>query len=100
MQLGTAVTTPRAQPNPTTEEPRVMADTPDNTEAAFDEKWASATEVGEYLTQINDGAWDRAPDIIQEAVIGGCLAALELIRDGQIYFVDLPSELALKFWSS
>lgn len=60
-----------------------MADDPNNTKAAFDENWVSATEVGEYLTQSNGGDWNRALTITQEAIIGSCTAVLEVDQDGQ-----------------
>ena len=64
-----------------------MAEDPSNTKpdpCSLDEAdWVSATEVGEHITQINHGAWMLAPVDIQEALAGGCGAALELEQDGQ-----------------
>jgi hypothetical protein len=62
-----------------------MADDPNNTKAAFDRNWVSATEVGEHQTQINCGAWILAPIIIREALLGGCQAVLEVNQGGQKY---------------
>jgi hypothetical protein len=71
-----------------------MADDPNNTKAAFDRNWVSATEVGEHLTQVNAGGWILAPLDIREAVLGGCSAVLEVDQGGQKYICP-PAE----FWS-
>ena len=60
-----------------------MADDPNSTKAAFDKNWVSATEVGEYVTQSNSGAWILAPVDIREALLGDCSAVLELDQGGQ-----------------
>jgi hypothetical protein len=71
-----------------------MADDPNNTKAAFDKNYVSATEVGEHVTQSYSGAWILAPVVIQEAFLGGCPAELELDQGGQKIYVVPPSE----FW--
>ena len=74
---------------------------PNNTEAAFDENWASATEAGEYLTQNNFGAWVLAPVLIREALLGGCPAVLELDQGGQKSYALPPlptSDPTSNFW--
>jgi hypothetical protein len=78
-----------------------MADDPNNTKAAFDKNWASATEVGEYATQSNEGAWVLAPTIIREAILGGCPALLELDHGGQKNYAvppDPTSNPTSNFW--
>ena len=78
-----------------------MADAPNNTKAAFDENWASATEAGEYVTQSNEGAWVLAPVRIRTALLGGCPALLELDQGGQknYAFPPLPtSDPTSNFW--
>jgi hypothetical protein len=72
-----------------------MADDPNNTKAAFDKNWVSATEVGEYVAQINGGAWILAPVDIREALLGGCHAMLELDLGGQKSYVFPASK---EFW--
>ena len=54
-----------------------MADDPNNTKAAFDKNWVSATEVGTHVTQSNGGAWVLALVDTRDALLGGCRAALE-----------------------
>jgi len=74
---------------------------PNNTEAAFDENWASATEAGEHLTQNNFGAWVLAPVLIREALLGGCPAVLELDQGGQKSYALPPlptSDPTSNFW--
>jgi hypothetical protein len=78
-----------------------MADNPDNTKAAFDKNWASATEVGEYVTQSNEGAWVLAPTDIRTALLGGCPAVLELDQGGQKNYAvppDPTSDPTSSFW--
>jgi hypothetical protein len=71
-----------------------MADDLNNTKAAFDKNWVSATEVGNHVTQSNDGAWILAVVDIRDALLGGCRAALELDQGGQkSYRFPAP-----KFW--
>src|SRR6516165_2430648 len=60
-----------------------MADDPNNTKAAFDKNWVSATEVGTHVTQSNGGAWVLALVDTRDALLGGCRAALELDQGGQ-----------------
>jgi hypothetical protein len=78
-----------------------MADDPNNTKAAFDKNWASATEAGEYVTQTHEGAWVLAPTIIREALLGGCPAVLELDQGGQKNYAfppDPTSNPTSSFW--
>jgi hypothetical protein len=83
-----------------------MADDPDNTKAAFDRNWVSATEIGKHLTQMNggvwipevgdlltqsnDGVWILALLDIRDALRGGCPAVLELDQGGQKSYASPP----------
>jgi hypothetical protein len=75
-----------------------MAEDPSNTKPDLcslgEADWVSATELGENITQINHGAWVLAPVTIQQALAGGCGAALELVQDGRKLYVQPPPE----FW--
>jgi hypothetical protein len=73
-----------------------MADDSDNTKAAFERNWGSATEAGEYLTQSDNGAWCLAPVDIRTALLGGCRAVLELDQGGQKSYAFPPKPK--EFW--
>jgi hypothetical protein len=78
-----------------------MAADPHNTKAAFDKNYASATEVGEYVTRSNEGAWVLAPTVIRTALLGGCPALLELDQGGQKNYAFPPvptSDPTSNFW--
>jgi hypothetical protein len=74
-----------------------QANDSDSTKAAFDRNWVSATKAGEYLTEINNGAWILALFDIRDALLGGCPAVLELNQGGQKSYVS-PAK-PKEFWA-